>query len=75
MQDGGSARVFNDRGDFLVKIQVTDKIKPGIVWTAKSRWPMLEPGNSNPNATIDDRTNDMGSGAVYNDNRVEIAAI
>jgi len=75
LRHGGTARVFNDRGDFLVQIQVTDKVKPGIVWTVKSRWPMLEPGNSNPNATIDDRTSDMGSGAVYNDNRVEVAAI
>ena len=75
LKDGMLVRVFNDRGDFLVRVAITDKVRAGVVSTTKSGWPMLEPGASNPNATVDERDSDMGGGAVYDDNRVEVAAV
>jgi len=66
------ARVFNDRGEFLVQVSVSDRVMRGIVSTTKSGWPMLEPGSANPNATVDERDSDMGGGAVYDDSRVKV---
>lgn len=74
LDDGATARVFNDRGEFRVTVELSDRVMPGVVSTTKCRWPMHEPGGANPNATVDERDSDMGGGAVFHDNRVEVAA-
>ena len=38
----------------------------------KGQWPRLVKGGATVNATVDERVSDMGGGAVFHDNRVEI---
>src|SRR5262249_10275378 len=69
---GDEVRVANARGSFLAVADVSDRIRPGVVASTKGRWPGGEKGGATINATVDARDWDMGSGAVYHDNRVRV---
>jgi anaerobic selenocysteine-containing dehydrogenase len=75
LQAGMTAIVFNDRGNFQVEVDICEKVRPGVLGTTKGAWPGLEAGKTNVNATVDERDSDMGGGAVFHDNRVEIRAV
>jgi anaerobic selenocysteine-containing dehydrogenase len=74
LEEGQMVRVFNDRGSFAARLIVNDRVRPGLAATLKGYWPKLHGTRSNVNATVDERDADMGGGAVYHDNRVEVAA-
>jgi anaerobic selenocysteine-containing dehydrogenase len=75
LETGDSVRVFNDRGSFVAVAEITDHIRKGVVGSAKGRWPRHVAGGATVNATVDDRHSDMGAGAVYHDNRVEVEKV
>ena len=70
--DGDVARVFNDRGEYLACVEISDRVPPGIVGGAKGHWPKLNPGGTSIAATVMEKDADMGRGAVFHDNRVEV---
>lgn len=70
---GQQAIVFNERGSFRAEVQVSDAVRPGVVASTKGYWNKLV-GGANVNATVAERDSDMGHGAVYHDNRVEVRA-
>ncbi len=72
--DGGRVRVRNARGSFEAVAEVSDRVRPGVAATAKGHWAKFN-GGANVNATVDERDADMGGGAVFHDNRVEISPI
>jgi anaerobic selenocysteine-containing dehydrogenase len=72
LRPGQPVRVFNDRGAFRATVEVTDRVRPGVAATTKGRWPRLVEGAATVNATVDERDSDMGGGAVFHDNRVEV---
>jgi anaerobic selenocysteine-containing dehydrogenase len=69
---GDEVRVANERGSFLATADVSDRVRPGVVASTKGRWPGTSKGGATINATVGDREADMGNGAVYHDNRVEV---
>jgi anaerobic selenocysteine-containing dehydrogenase len=75
LASGDEARVFNDRGTFVATVEVSDRVRPGVAATTKGRWPRFVKGASTVNATVDERDSDMGGGAVYHDNRVEVVRV
>jgi len=72
---GQEARVFNDRGAFVAQVEITDRVRPGVVASTKGRWPRHVKGGATVNATVDERDSDMGGGAVFHDNRVEVEGL
>jgi anaerobic selenocysteine-containing dehydrogenase len=70
---GDDGRVANARGAFYAVADVTDRVRPGVVASTKGRWLRGLKGEANVNATVDGRLSELGSGAVYHDNRVEVA--
>jgi len=72
LRDGDVARVFNDRGEYLACVEISDRVPPGIVGGAKGHWPKLNPGGTSIAATVMEKDADMGRGAVFHDNRVEV---
>jgi anaerobic selenocysteine-containing dehydrogenase len=72
LQTGCKARVFNDRGAFVACVEVTPRVRPGVVASTKGRWPRLSTDGATVNATVGERDADMGGGAVFHDNRVEV---
>jgi anaerobic selenocysteine-containing dehydrogenase len=63
------------RGSFFAIADVSDRIRPGVVASTKGQWPSNSKEGATVNATVDDRDSDMGSGAVYHDNRVRVDRI
>ena len=51
---------------------MSDRVRPGLATGTKGHWPKLSPGGRNIAATVAERDADMGYGAVYHDNRVEV---
>jgi hypothetical protein len=45
-----------------------------VARTAKGWWSKLTGNQPGVNATVAERDSDMGGGAVYHDNRVEVSA-
>jgi anaerobic selenocysteine-containing dehydrogenase len=72
LRQGDVARVFNDRGEYLAGVEISDRVPRGIVGGAKGHWPKLNPGGTSIAATVMERDADMGRGAVFHDNRVEV---
>ncbi|MGV9305424.1 molybdopterin-containing oxidoreductase family protein [Nonomuraea sp. NPDC003727] len=72
LSTGQRVRVVNHNGYFLADVEVSDRVAKGVVASPKGRWPKHTIGGSNPNAVVDERDADMGRGAVYHDNLVEL---
>ena len=75
LTDGQQILVANDRGSFPGILEIADWVRPGVAATTKGHWAKLTAGGVNANATVDERDSDMGGGAVYHDNRVEVSAV
>lgn len=74
LTEGQRVRVFNDRGAFTAELRVGESVRPGVARTTKGYWSRLTGGEPGVNATVAERDADMGGGAVYHDNRVEVCA-
>jgi anaerobic selenocysteine-containing dehydrogenase len=72
LENGDLVRIFNDRGSFDAVVVVGDAVRRGVIASPKGYWPKLSRRYANVNATVDERDADMGQGAVFHDNRVEI---
>jgi anaerobic selenocysteine-containing dehydrogenase len=75
LQDGDTVRVWNDRGECHLIVKIQPKLQPGVVVTEKVRWPKLSPDRRNVNFTTSQRLADMGGGAIFHENLVEVAAV
>jgi len=73
LADGDSARVWNDRGECQLIVKIVPDMQPGLVVTEKVRWPKLSPDGRNVNFTTSQRLSDMGGGATFHENRVQVA--
>lgn len=75
LADNDRVRVHNATGEFLADVEVSDRVARGVVASPKGSWPKLSPGGANPNAVVAERDADMGRGAVYHDNLVELELV
>jgi anaerobic selenocysteine-containing dehydrogenase len=75
LETGDRARVENARGGFEAEVVVSDRVRPGVIASTKGYWLKHIRGGANVNATVDERDADMGGGAVFHDNRVEVTAV
>jgi anaerobic selenocysteine-containing dehydrogenase len=71
--DGERVEVANDRGAFTARLVVSDTARPGVAVSVKGHWPSLS-GGANVNATVLEADGDMGQGAVFHDNLVQVSA-
>jgi anaerobic selenocysteine-containing dehydrogenase len=72
LETGDDARVFNARGEFIAAVEVSDRVRPGVIASTKGHWLKHVRGGANANATVPERDSDMGRGAVFHDNRVQV---
>ncbi len=73
--DGQTVSVFNGRGRFRAKAVVGDNVKPGVVVSLGTWWTKYTADGANCNATTSTALTDLGAGATFYDNLVEVAAI
>ena len=73
IKDGDRVRVFNDRGECVLVARLSDRVQPGVACALSTWWSKLSPGHRNVNQTVSQALTDMGGGATFYDNLVEIA--
>jgi molybdopterin guanine dinucleotide-containing S/N-oxide reductase-like protein len=70
---GLTVRVWNDRGGFRLRAELTPGIKPGVVQAPSIWWGRYTADGCNANETTSSALTDMGRGATFYDNLVEVA--
>ncbi|HXH38001.1 MAG TPA: molybdopterin oxidoreductase family protein [Thermoanaerobaculia bacterium] len=71
--DGARVKIFNDRGTFTADAVVTDRVRPGVVSAPSVWWGRLTSDGANANQTTSQALTDIGRGATFYDNLVEVA--
>ncbi len=69
---GDVVRVFNDRGEYLCKAQVSARARPGVVHGLGIWWRKLGLDGTNVNQLTSQKLTDMGRGPVFYDCLVEV---
>jgi anaerobic selenocysteine-containing dehydrogenase len=69
--DGDQVRVFNHRGDILLKARVDGKVQPGVV-SARLNWPKMTSRFQSINALTSEKLTDMGNSATFYSVLVEV---
>lgn len=71
--DGQMVSVFNGRGRFHARAVLAESVKPGIVVSLGLLWRKFSSDGVNCNTTTNTATTDIGGGATFFDNLVEVA--
>jgi anaerobic selenocysteine-containing dehydrogenase len=70
---GAVVRVFNQRGQYLVKAWVSDRARPGVVNGIGIWWRKLGLDGTNVNQLTSQKLTDLGHGPVFYDCLVEVS--
>jgi len=70
--DGARVKIFNDRGTFTAEAVVTDRVRPGVVCAPSVWWGKLSSDGANANQTTSQALTDIGRGATFYDNLVDV---
>lgn len=70
--DGQVVRVFNDRGEYVCKVKVTPRARPGVVNGLGIWWRKLGLAGTNVNQLTSQRLTDMGRAPVFYDCLVDV---
>jgi anaerobic selenocysteine-containing dehydrogenase len=70
---GGTVRVFNDRGEYLCRVLVSERARPGVVNALGVWWRKFGLAGTNVNQLTSQNLTDMGRGPVFYDCLVEVA--
>ena len=69
--EGDTVRVFNHRGDLLLKARVDGAVQPGVV-CARLSWAKLTGGGRNVNVLTSEKLTDLGNSATFYSVLVEV---
>jgi anaerobic selenocysteine-containing dehydrogenase len=69
--NGDEVRVFNHRGNIVLKARVDGKVQPGVV-SARLNWAKLTTGFQSINALTSEKLTDMGNSATFYSVLVEV---
>ena len=72
--DGEWAEVYNGRGRFQARVALSGAVRPGVAVATGIYWNKLSPGHTNVNSTTSSALTDMGGGATFFDNLVQVRA-
>jgi anaerobic selenocysteine-containing dehydrogenase len=69
---GARVSIFNDRGTFTAEAVITDRVRPGVVSAPSVWWAKLTADRTNANHTTSQAVTDIGGGATFYDNQVDV---
>ena len=69
--NGDRVRVFNRRGEILLRARVDGTVQPGVV-SARLNWAKMTPGFQSINALTSEKLTDMGNSATFYSVLVEV---
>jgi anaerobic selenocysteine-containing dehydrogenase len=73
--EGDPVRVFNDRGECRLHARVTDGVRSGVAVSPATWWPSAFADGVGINALTPDRAADMGGGATFYTNLVQVERV
>ncbi len=73
--DGQMARIFNDRGAFRARTVIGSTVRPGVVVSQGIWWNKHTSDGVNGNTTTSSALTDLGAGATFFDNLVQVEAL
>lgn len=73
IDEGDPIRIYNDRGEVQLFAHLSEGVRPGVVVSCGLWWGKHSPGGWGVNATTPQRLADMGGGATFFSNLVEVA--
>jgi anaerobic selenocysteine-containing dehydrogenase len=75
INDGDLVRVWNDRGGCELFAVISARVRPGVAVALSTWWNKMSPGGRNVNVTVSQALTDIGAGATFYDNLVEIERV
>ncbi|MFQ5706375.1 MAG: molybdopterin-dependent oxidoreductase [bacterium] len=72
---GRVVRVFNDLGEVVVTVKLSEQVRSGVVVLPKGAWRKASQSGQTATALAPDSVSAVGGGACFNDARVEVEAI
>lgn len=75
LSDGAQVRVWNDLGEVILPLCVTDRVRSGVVCSEKGAWLRTSVNGQTVSALAPTHKADLAEGACFNDARVEVAAL
>ncbi len=72
---GARVSIFNDRGAFTAEAVITDRVRPGVVSAPSVWWAKFTEDRDNANHTTSQAVTDIGGGATFYDNQVDVRAV
>jgi anaerobic selenocysteine-containing dehydrogenase len=73
--EGAYVVAFNDRGRVRLRALVSRDVREGVVVAPSVWWNKLSPDGTNVNQTTSQAVTDLGGGATFYDNLVEVARV
>jgi anaerobic selenocysteine-containing dehydrogenase len=70
-----TVRVFNDRGAFACRAEVSDDAREGVIVAPMGWWARDYADGLSGQATTSQRLTELGAAPTFNDNRVEVEAL
>jgi anaerobic selenocysteine-containing dehydrogenase len=75
LSSGDEVRVWNDLGEVVLMLEVTDAVRPGVVASEKGAWLRTSRTGQTISALVSaEMRADLADGACFNDTEVEVAA-
>ena len=76
LASGAEVRVWNDLGEVILTLDVTENVPPGVVSSEKGAWLSTSPTGQTISALVSaDARADLAGGACYNDTGVEVSGV
>jgi anaerobic selenocysteine-containing dehydrogenase len=75
IEAGAKVSIFNDRGRFTAEAVITDRVRPGVVSAPSVWWAKLTDDRNNANHTTSQALTDIGAGATFYDNQVDVQPV
>jgi anaerobic selenocysteine-containing dehydrogenase len=72
---GDAVRIFNDRGQCILPVEVSETIARGVVSVPSTRWPKLAPDGNTVNMLTSQRLTDKGGGPTFYSCLVQVERI
>jgi anaerobic selenocysteine-containing dehydrogenase len=76
LTQGNQVRVWNELGEVILRLTVTDAVRPGVVASEKGAWLATSPTGQTISALVSaDLKADLAEGACFNDTPVEVSRL
>ena len=76
LASGREVKVWNERGEVILSLKLTDAVPPGVVASEKGAWLATSRTGQTISALVSaDMRADVAEGACFNDTRVEVGAV